>query len=142
MHDGENRQVQQGADQHAPRDDGDSRTAPHEVFSKVTADHPADGGQKDAEDSPRVPCEVQPIGGDDVEDKHAADEPNDAGDDFNLCRLLPRDDFPDDENDGRAGFDKKGGGHGRDVPLSDEIQDGHEPVEEKSCFENTVELFP
>ena len=85
---------------------------------------------------------MQPIGGDNVENKHAADETDDAGDDFNLRRLLTRDDFPKDENDGGAGFDEEGGGHGRDGPLSDERQYGHEPVEEKTCFENSIELLP
>ena len=86
--------------------------------------------------------EMQTVGGDDVENKHAADETNDAGDDFNLHRLLTGDDFPKDENDGGARFDEEGGGHGRDGPLSDEREDSHEPVEEKTCFEDAVELFP
>ncbi len=86
--------------------------------------------------------EMQPVGGDDVKNKHAADETNNAGDDFNLRRLLARDDFPKDENDGGAGFDKERGGHGRDSPLSDEREDGHEPVEEKPRLEDAVELFP
>ena len=86
--------------------------------------------------------EVQTVGGYDVENKHATDETDDAGDDFNLRRLLSRDDFPKDENDGRAGFDEERGGHGRDGPLPDERQDGHEPVEEKTCLEYAVELLP
>ena len=85
---------------------------------------------------------MQPIGGNDVKNKHAADETDDTSDDFNLRRLLTGDDFPKDENDGRAGFDEEGGGHGRDGPLPDEGQDGHEPVEEKTCFEYAVELLP
>ena len=108
----------------------------------ITADDPADGRQKDAKDAPWVARQMQAVGGDDVEDKHAADESNDACDDFNLCRLLARDDFPNDENDGRAGFDEEGGGHGRDVPLPDEEQHGHEPVEEDSRLDHAVELFP
>ena len=86
----------------------------------IAADDPADGRQKDTEDAPWVARQMQAVGGDDVEDKHATDEPDDACDDFNLCRLLARDDFPNDENDGRAGFDEEGGGHGRDVSLPDE----------------------
>ena len=142
MHDGEKRQIQQGADQHAPCDDGDFRTALHEVFAAIAADDPTDGRQENTEDAPWVASEMQPVGGDDVKNKHAADETDDAGDDFNSCRLLTGDDFPKDENDGRAGFDEEGGGHGRDSPLSDERQYGHKPVEEKTRFEDAVELLP
>ena len=98
--------VEDGAEKDGPCDSNDAFALLHEIFTAIAANDPADSGEEDEQDAKRVACEVDAAGRYDVENKHATEEAERAGDVFNVCRLLPRNDFPGDENDGRTGFNE------------------------------------
>ena len=94
--------VEDGAEQDGPCGSDDAVAFLHEVFAAIAADDPADGGKEDEQDAQRVAGEMDPVGGYDVKNKHATKKTECAGGAFHFRCLLPRDDFPGDENDGWA----------------------------------------
>ena len=92
--------VEDGAEQDGPCGSDDAVSFPHEILAAIAADDPADGGEEDEQDAQRIAGEMDSVGRYDVKNKHAAKEAERAGGAFHFRRLLPRDDFPCDENDG------------------------------------------